>query len=291
MDQRVSILIRSAMLVVIVVGLGRIAQAQSQQQCFSQTRFCIEGQFLKFWLQNGDLPAFGYPASILTANDEGHTLSLQWFERTRFELHLENAPPYSVLLGRLGAERLEQLGRDWQTEPHARAALPSCLWFPQTNHNVCNQSDGLGFMSYWQSHGLLEEQLNAYQRSLSLFGLPLTEAHVETNATNGKPYLTQWFERARFEWHPENPDQYKVLLGLLGNELNREPLTPTGTSIQPSLTLTAAPQRKPQPTKALPTPPLPTRSPIPFTATATSALPTPPNITITPLPPAHQHHN
>jgi hypothetical protein len=30
--------------------------------------------------------------------------------------------------------------------------------------------------------------------------------------------LTQWFERARFEWHPGKPDQYKVLLGLLGNE-------------------------------------------------------------------------
>jgi Tol biopolymer transport system component len=33
--------------------------------------------------------------------------------------------------------------------------------------------------------------------------------------------LTQWFERARFEWHPGKPDQFKVLLGLLGNELLR----------------------------------------------------------------------
>jgi hypothetical protein len=31
--------------------------------------------------------------------------------------------------------------------------------------------------------------------------------------------LTQWFERARFEWHPNKPDEFKVLLGLLGREI------------------------------------------------------------------------
>ena len=30
--------------------------------------------------------------------------------------------------------------------------------------------------------------------------------------------MTQWFERARFEWHPDKPREFKVLLGLLGNE-------------------------------------------------------------------------
>jgi hypothetical protein len=30
--------------------------------------------------------------------------------------------------------------------------------------------------------------------------------------------MTQWFERARFEYHPNNPDPYKVLLGRLGAE-------------------------------------------------------------------------
>ncbi len=32
-------------------------------------------------------------------------------------------------------------------------------------------------------------------------------------------YETQWFERARFEFHPNNPDPYKVLLGRLGAEV------------------------------------------------------------------------
>ncbi len=40
---------------------------------------------------------------------------------------------------------------------------------------------------------------------------------METNSS-GANVLTQWFERARLEWHPTNPEPYKVLLGLLGNE-------------------------------------------------------------------------
>jgi murein DD-endopeptidase MepM/ murein hydrolase activator NlpD len=35
--------------------------------------------------------------------------------------------------------------------------------------------------------------------------------------------IVQWFERARFEYHPANADPYKVLLGRLGAELNGEP--------------------------------------------------------------------
>jgi hypothetical protein len=43
---------------------------------------------------------------------------------------------------------------------------------------------------------------------------------IETNPTDGKQYLTQHFERARLEYHPENAGTpYDVLLGLLGREL------------------------------------------------------------------------
>ncbi|HMO60222.1 MAG TPA: hypothetical protein PKC19_22950, partial [Roseiflexaceae bacterium] len=54
---------------------------------------------------------------------------------------------------------------------------------------------------------------------LALFGLPLSPAAMETNPTDGRQYLTQHFERARFEYHPENiGTPYVVLLGLLGRE-------------------------------------------------------------------------
>ena len=59
----------------------------------------------------------------------------------------------------------------------------------------------------------------SYEESLALFGLPLTGVRMEKNKA-GDTVLTQWFERARFEWHPNNPEPYKVLLGLLGNEIS-----------------------------------------------------------------------
>lgn len=219
---------------------------------------CLTGAFQQFWEQNGNLPVFGFPITLTDQEqnpDTGQTYQTQWFERNRFELHPEFVSHQraltGVLLGRLGDERLRQLGRDWRTAPRASGAQPGCLWFPQTGHNVCDQGfpyNGQGFKSYWQTHGLQQTGLNSYERSLALFGLPLTEPGVETNSS-GDMVWTQWFERARFEWHPDKPDPFKVLLGRLGVELrssNGTPpsSTPTGQPT-PSATPVVVP---PQPT-------------------------------------------
>src|SRR4051794_32816811 len=188
--------------------------------CFSQTGHCISGRFRQYWEQNGGLPVFGYPISDAAneANrDTGQSYLTQWFERTRFELHSDQAAPYDVLLGRLGDEGLQQLGRNWQAEPPEPGPKAGCLWFQLTHHNVCDQGTNRGIKTYWQTHGLRDPRLNAYGRSLALFGYPLTTPRVETNSSGDK-VLTQWFERARVEWHPGNPDPYKVLLGRLGAE-------------------------------------------------------------------------
>lgn len=202
----------------LIAGLPSIAAAHNQ--CFPQTGFCLEDPFSDYWESNGGLPVFGYPinAAADEANsDTGQTYKTQWLERNRFEIHPENAgTPYEILLGLLGKTRLTQLNRG--VEPREAGAIAGCLWFEDTGHNVCDQAQGLGFKSYWQSNGLKIPGLDAYARSLQLFGLPLTSATMETNA-NGDTVITQWFERARFEWHPNNPDQYKVLLGLLGKEV------------------------------------------------------------------------
>ncbi|HET8630995.1 MAG TPA: hypothetical protein VFL91_26545 [Thermomicrobiales bacterium] len=45
------------------------------------------------------------------------------------------------------------------------------------------------------------------------------------NPTNGQTYRVQYFERARFEYHPENAGTpYEVLLGLLGREQYLTPI-------------------------------------------------------------------
>ena len=213
------------LLLSLIPSLARSASAADAQRCFPETGQCISGDFRRYWERNGGLPIFGYPitpARPEVNRETGQAYLTQLFERNRFELHPENPPPYNVLLGRLGDDRLRQRGVDWHMIPGSNNADPGdCLLFAQTDHVVCDQAPGLGFQTYWLTHGLADPQLDAYGRSLALFGLPLTEATIKINPADDRPYLTQWFERARFEWHPEQPDQYKVLLGLLGNEIAR----------------------------------------------------------------------
>src|SRR6266496_270811 len=196
-----------------------ITHAQADERCFPETGFCISGSIRSFWEQNGGLPIFGYPiAQQHEETIEGRPFQVQWFERERLELHPENRPPYDVLLGRLGDEVLRRQGRDWQTFPKAQRKS-GCQFFETTGHTVCEP-----FLTYWRTHGLELDGRRGikYDESLALFGMPLSEPSMETNSS-GATVLTQWFERARFEYLPENRNPYKVLLGLLGNELVSQP--------------------------------------------------------------------
>jgi hypothetical protein len=184
---------------------------------FAETGQQVCGRILEYWNQNGGLPVFGYPITGQYGQQvEAGTFQVQLFERNRLELHPENARPYDVLLGRLGADSLVKQGRDWTTFGKGDAA--AAHYFAQTGHAIAPQ-----FWSYWSGHGLEFDGRSgkSFQESLALFGAPLSEATIETNPTNGQQYLTQHFERARFEYHPENAGTpYVVLLGLLGRELS-----------------------------------------------------------------------
>lgn len=84
----------------------------------------------------------------------------------------------------------------------AVANLPQMptLYFEQTGHHLSNRA---GFLDFWRANG-----------QLLIFGYPVSEELVE----NGR--IVQYFERARFEFHPEllgQPGQ--VQLGLVGREL------------------------------------------------------------------------
>jgi hypothetical protein len=67
-------------------------------------------------------------------------------------------------------------------------------WFGETGHYI-----GGAFWTYWRDRG-----------GLPIFGYPLTGELREDERT------VQYFERAVFEWHPQNDDPYKVLLRRLG---------------------------------------------------------------------------
>lgn len=193
------------------------AAAQAGERCFLETGYCVRGRFLAYWEQNGGLPVFGFPISA--ERSEGG-LTVQWFERERFELHPENAPPYDVLLGRLGDEALGRQGRDWRSFPPGQEQA-GCTFFPETQHALCEP-----FRSYWRANGLeLDGRPGVSEaESLALFGMPLSEPAPELNSS-GLTVLTQWFERARFELLPCEGAQRcapTVVLGRLGAEVYGE---------------------------------------------------------------------
>ena len=183
------------------------AGAQSAQRCFAETGFCMGGRIRQFWEQNGGLPVFGYPITPQQSEQiEGHSVTAQWFERARLELHPQNPRPYDVQLGRLGADLIAG-------SRVASASAPDlggeCRMFTETGQQACG-----AILNAWRASGLeLDGRPGTSEaESLALFGLPLSAARVETLG-DGQSYVVQWFERGRFEGHAEG-----VLLGLLGRE-------------------------------------------------------------------------
>lgn len=225
----------------LIPTITKHVTAQTDERCFPETGFCIAGPIRNFWERNGGLAVFGFPITPQQEElIEGRSLQVQWFERNRLEIHPDNAPPYNVQLGRLGADRLTQQGRDWAAFPQS-AAQTECRFFAETGHNVCGD-----ILSLWRSNGLELDGVSGTSEAenLALFGLPLSAAQTET-LSNGREYTIQWFERARFEIHPENEPPFNVLLGLLGNEIRdtggKTPSTAICTDVPPSVNAEVTP--------------------------------------------------
>ena len=170
------------------------------EQCFAETGHCLRGVFRGYWAANGGITRFGLP--ITDELTEGG-LTVLYTERARFEFHPENRGTDNVvLLGLLGKELT--VGRE-KEKPFQRTPAQgniATVYFDQTGHNLAAI-----FGSYWQANG-----------GLAVYGYPISEAFEEKSATDGKTYLVQYFERNRFEYHPELPAAYQVSLGLLGKQ-------------------------------------------------------------------------
>jgi hypothetical protein len=162
------------------------------------------GVFLKYWQEHGGLQQQGFPISgVLGEQSEldGRIYTVQYFERAAFEYHPENkGTPYEVLLAQLGTFQYRQKYPNGAPNQRANQDRGTVL-FPQTGKHL-----GGTFLKYWQEHGGLQQQ-----------GYPISEEFTEVSDLNGRPYTVQYFERAVFEWHPENTPPYNVLLSQLGH--------------------------------------------------------------------------
>ncbi len=194
-------------LLAATLTLGAVAFVPSGEQAAAGERYCppgvtycAENAFLAFWKTNGNLEILGLPVSQAFVDDRG--LIVQFYERAILEWHPENEAKYQVLLTRLGADLLGNRPERTAAVKPCPVGAADCTVVETTNHSLRGV-----FLKYWRSNG-----------GLAVFGFPLTEEFTERNAADGKDYTVQYFERNRFEYHPEQDTRYQVLLGLLGAE-------------------------------------------------------------------------
>lgn len=177
------------LLVVLIASSNPLPVAQAQsplQQYFPETRHIVAGEFLNFFNQNGGLKVFGYP---ITVAFDWQGRRVQYFQKVRMELHLENPYPYRVQLGLLGDElgyRRPGVNPVPNDQNHR--------YYPQTNHILA-----YAFLNFYDANG-----------GVDVFGYPITEFMLE----NGR--IVQYFQRAKMEWHPELSGDQRVQLGDLG---------------------------------------------------------------------------
>ncbi|HET8626906.1 MAG TPA: hypothetical protein VFL91_05785 [Thermomicrobiales bacterium] len=206
-------LLVGVLLATLVLGVlpAHRAAAANQSWCPPQTGFCAQNAFLDFWRAVDQstggyaLDILGYPISPTYRQPDGRIV--QFYERAIFEWHPENPAQYQVELSRLGADavdgspQLQQLAA--QPPVSCGALVETCTLATQTNHTLRGD-----FLQYWLGNG-----------GLPVFGYPLTE-QFSLRAASGQTYTAQYFERNRFEFHPENANpRYRVLLGRLGAEV------------------------------------------------------------------------
>jgi hypothetical protein len=182
----------SLALVMLAALLPFSALAQTSLRYFSPTGHYLGGAFRYYWEQHGGLAIFGYPLTEeYVRKSDGRVV--QYFERARFELHSQGNQPL-VLLGQLGRE---VTGNRNFPGVAPFASTSTRAYFAQTGHSL-----GGAFKRFWDGNG-----------GLAIFGYPTSEEFTEQTA-DGQLRTVQYFERNRFELHPDG-----VKLGLLGRQL------------------------------------------------------------------------
>lgn len=171
---------------------------------FKDTGHNVSGLFLQNYYATGGLAVNGLALTEEFKAKDG--LTVQVFERAIFELHqppqtADNPQPQPYVEHKLLGSLLTA-GRDFARVENGTTDAET-KYFTETGHTLSH-----GFLVFWQNNG-----------GLPAFGYPLSEEFQEKNPADGLVYTVQYFERARFEYHPDHAGTpYEVQLGLLGRQ-------------------------------------------------------------------------
>ena len=190
--------------VILVTPIAACSSANDDATSSTKDAICTVNPdpgeaFRAYVAQTGGKQGAGLPISGVfdATSADGRSYKTQCFERRVLEYHPENGCEHRVEGRLLGRERLDRLGG----QPDAAAAEGASLGAP-TGKLVRDD-----FTSHWAATGGLAEN-----------GWPISDYFWEDSESEpGKQYLVQYFERAVFEYHPENAAPYDVLGKLLGS--------------------------------------------------------------------------
>lgn len=173
---------------------------------FPETGHNVPKPIMDYWNANGGWRNIGLPLTELfrEVTADGQTRLVQYFERQVLQI---NPPPSDQPL-----VEADLIGYSAYAPPSARAPIPAFQnnndhwYFPQTGHSL-----NYGFKQEWLDHG-----------GLQAFGYPITEEFSATTP-DGRRYVAQIFERARFEYWPDKAGTPGAIThGLLVTELLRQ---------------------------------------------------------------------
>lgn len=191
--QSLSLVLVLALALSTVAPAAAPALANGNWRYFGETGCWVGAEFLTFFDKRGGVDIFGFPIDNATIEDG---LTVQYFQRARMELHPEASAAYRVQLGLLGQLLLGRID-----PPVTHDRLPAVgdrnhEYFPDTGQVV-----SYAFLEYFRARG-----------GVDVFGYPISAQAVENGVT------VQYFQRARLEWRPGNPEAYRVQPGLVGSE-------------------------------------------------------------------------
>jgi murein DD-endopeptidase MepM/ murein hydrolase activator NlpD len=180
---------------------------QGGVRTFPETAHTLGPPFRAFWDAHGGQDLLGAPVTeAYWTRDRTGTHEVQVFERADVNYYpAAVGTPAAWSLDRLGAQLYGGQHRTDGWQPvSAFATTDRQRYFPETQHGTYG-----AFYRQWQAAG-----------GLAGWGYPISEPFYEADPLTGVTYLTQYFERARLEYHPESQgtpaEIHANRLGLLG---------------------------------------------------------------------------
>lgn len=173
--------------VVLLSATWASAAAQNLDfKYFNETGHNVQGEFLKFYNANSNaLTLFGYP---ITEEFKKDGLTIQYFQRARFELHPELHEGQRVIQTALGTATYTP-----SDSMNVSVNTLACRKF-STGFDVCYD-----FLDFFNKYG-----------GIAQFGNPISAFEYRDNK------VVQYFEKAKFEWQPGRPEAQRVVLSDIG---------------------------------------------------------------------------